>query len=873
MRSASACWAGVAAIALAGSGAAVADGQASVLDKVEVVGSRISRVDAETALPVQVIGREEIERSGVQTTQELIARVSASVNSWSDALNVGNDAKPGFAGASLRGLGSTATLVLLNGRRLANYAFSAEEVGVDLHAIPLAAVERIEILKDGASAIYGSDAIAGVVNIVMRRDFRGVVASASAGDSERGGGSQTRGTLSGGIGDMADDGYNVFAIVDHLKNGELAARDRAFSSTAYVPQLGLNGTSSSNFPANIPIVGGYANPAAPACNGTSVFRNGGCYYDYPRQSDDLAPLAQTSVLARGTLRLAADHEAFAEALYETHSARYRVSSTPINSIATNGVVEIDVPTSSPYYPQGLGLAGDLHDVRYRTVSLGPRTSDSRSDNRRALVGLRGDLAGWDYDTAIAIAASHATYSLVSGYVDSVAVQRAFDSGLVDPFGPSGPAGDALLAATQVRGPLRSATGITRTIDGHASKTLLELPAGTLSIAIGGEWRHESLDDVEAPIAQTVAGNSYNPPKSGSRDVEAAFAELDVPLLRGLEAQLAVRRDRYSDFGTSWNPKAALRWQPTRGILARASFGRGFRAPSLPELFTARTTTLVEVSNHIGDPVRCPVTRLASDCDPVFPLGYGGNPDLRPVRSTQRSIGLVVQPAEGWSASIDYWRIELRNTINSLDLDTILADDAAYEGKNIVRGPADPAFPGLPGPIIALDTYNENLGRTNTAGFDITTAYRSGPTPLGRFTAQLDGTIVTTWTQQFDGIHDVSSLGVFIGDPVPRWKHQLSLGWERGPYTTTLGQSFRLGYTDAQLLPDGSSRRVASYALWDAQFAYAATSAVTMRIGVRNLFDRDPPFSNQNEAFQAGYDPSYTDPRGRFWYVAASVRFR
>ena len=355
-----------------------------MLDRVEVVGSRISRINAETALPVQVIRREEIERSGVQSTEELLARLSANVGAWVDAFNVGQDAKPGFSGASLRGLGAATTLVLLNGRRLANYAFSAQDIGVDLHALPLAAIERVEVLKDGASAIYGSDAIGGVINFVARKDFQGAMASVFAGGSEAGGGAQTRAVLSLGAGDASKDGYNVFAVVDHRKDAGLAARDRAFSSTAYRPQGGLDRTSNSTFPGNVSVGGGrYVNPAAPSCTDTTVFVRGGCAYDYARQSDDLAPLEQTSVLARGVQRLGSDHELFAELLYETHSALYRISATPISNATTNGVVQIDVPTTSPYYPAGLGLPGDIQDVRYRTVQLGPRTSSSRSDNERA----------------------------------------------------------------------------------------------------------------------------------------------------------------------------------------------------------------------------------------------------------------------------------------------------------------------------------------------------------------------------------------------------------------------------------------------------------------------------------------------------------
>ena len=245
----------------------------------------------------------------------------------------------------------------------------------------------------------------------------------------------------------------------------------------------------------------------------------------------------------------------------------------------------------------------------------------------------------------------------------------------------------------------------------------------------------------------------------------------------------MRRDQYSDFGGRWDPKVALRWQPTREVLVRASAGRGFRAPSLPELFTARALSLADLSNQGGDAVRCPVTHLDADCAAVVPLNFGGNPDLRPVTSSQQSVGIVVQPSARWSVSVDYWRLALRDNIGSLDVDTIFQNPAAYEGRNIVRGPTDPAFPGLPGPIIGVDTYNENLGSARTSGFDIGARYRSDATAWGRFGARLYGTLVTGSTMQTSGGTDTSNLAAYFdGQVVPRWKNRSSRSHRSGRAT-------------------------------------------------------------------------------------------
>ena len=838
--------------------------------KVEITGSRIARIDGETALPVQVMRRKEIDESGVQTTEELVGKLTANAAGTPEALGIGNDASPGLSAASLRGVGSITTLVLLNGRRLANYAFSSG-TAVDLHAIPLAAIERVEILKDGASALYGSDAIAGVINFVTRSDFQSGELALDAGTTQGGGAARTRETFSLGHGDPARDGYNLFGVVDHQRAGELAARQRSFSATSYRPQDGVDHTSTSSFPANIPLGDKiYANPAAPACDAFSVHDHGGCNYDPARQIDDLPPSEQTTALARATVRVAPDIDAYAEALYETDRLIYRIAATPVSSIATNGAFEIDVPTTSPYYPQGLGLAQDLFDVRYRTVTLGPRVTESDSVNERLVAGLKGSLGGWDFDAALSIAESHATYGLVSGYVGTTALADAFATGEIDPFADSGPAGDALLAATQLRGETRSGQGITRMVDAHASKEVLKLPAGPLALAVGGEWRRETLSDADTALSDAVVGGDFAPPQHGGRNVQALYLELDAPLLKGLDAQLAARRDHYSDFGNSVNPKAALAWRPASGLMLRASAGKGFRAPTLPELHTLRETSVDE--SDVPDPVRCPVTHLDSDCNPVFLNGSGGNPALKPIRSTQHGFGLVLQPAHDMNASIDYWSIRLHDNITTIDPTAILDDQADF-AQYITRGPVDPAFPNLPGPILRIDTYLQNVSTLSSSGYDISAGWRSDPVAAGRFSVQLEGTLVTrnNAVTYFGAVH--SALGAYInGFDIPRWRHDLTLGWERGPCTVTLGQSFSSGYTDENPAPDGTARRVGSTIRWDSQVAYAVSKKLTLRLGARNLFDRNPPFSNQGDYQQTGYDPTNADPRGRFVYATLTARF-
>ena len=843
--------------------------QETSLERVVITGSRIPRADAETALPVQIISREQIERSGAFSVEELLSRISANFGGFNEAMGIGNADQPGYSGASLRGFGARATLVLLNGRRLANYAFSGEGgIGVDLHAIPMAAIDRIEVLKDGASAIYGSDAIAGVINFITRRDFRGAEVDVTRAYAQAGGGARERETLTLGGGDTAEDGFNVFAVIDHRRQHALASRQRAFAATSYRPELGLDNTTLPSFPANVVVSRGvFVNPAAPACTEFTVFAQGGCLYDYVRQIDLLPPSDNLSLLTRGALALPDQSEAYAELQWSRQQTRFAASATPVGRFLPGGQPLV-IPEGSPFYPTGLGLTGDIVNPRYRTVPLGPRLTDIATDQWRALMGWRGAAAGWDIDTALARSTGRSTSDHVSGSVDAVKLADAFATGLINPFGDSGPQGNALLASTQTRGRSREARGTTDSVDLRASRDIAQLSAGQVTLGVGVEARREILDDRATELNDLVVGGTFLRPKTGARQAQALNAELVLPLAPKLEAQLALRTDRYSDFGTHTSPKVALRWQPERWLLFRASAGTGFRAPSLPELYSAQTS--FAGPGQPPDPKRCPVTQLDEDCFPVVPVLSGGNPALQPERSRQASIGLVFEPIAGASIGIDWWRLSLRNTIGSLADEVILSGDDRFEGRNILRGPVDPAFPNLPGPITQLIEINENVGRQTAAGIDVDLRYRLAAGAAGRFTLELSGSYLAE-QRIFNGSIDQQLVGRYPGGP--RWQHALTLGWERAQWSATVVQTWRSGYVDANPRADGAVRSVVPYHVWDAQLGYREAAGWTLAVGVKNLFDRDPPFTNQGDSFQQGYDPSYADPRGRVWYARAGYRWR
>jgi iron complex outermembrane receptor protein len=851
------------------------------LERVEVVGSRVPRLDGETALPVQIIRREEIERSGVATTEELLKLVSANFGSTVEATSTSFSGISGLSTASLRGLGGARTLVMLNGRRIDNYAFRGRFNGaVDLHAIPLAAIERVEVLKDGASALYGSDAIGGVIDFVTRREFAGVDAFASFTKTEEGAANSGRGTLTAGTGRIESDGYNAFGLIDFRKAERLRGSDRPYSQMPTRPELGVMDNDPRNWPGNIRTrnsTGGIQITTpylGPACNSQSYRVNDGsgdaCRFNFAAAEDLLPSSRQVGFFGTATLRLSGITNVYTEVLASQSLIRHEDAPTPVSTSSSQRNTQFVLPPNSPYYPTGVTLRnGDPlpsnWSLAYRTVALGPETTEADSRNVRLLVGIRSQQWGWDLDAAISTNRSWARDTYVSGMVDAGKLSAAFATGLLNPFGPSGPEGDALLAGSELRGVARESTGFTQSIDVRGVRQLAELAGGALGLALGVEARRESLNDMQTPIAFDVLDDIPAAPKAGSRHVQAAYAEIVAPVLKGLELQVAARVDHYSDFGTAFSPKAAIRFEPAHGVLLRASFDRGFRAPSLNELYSLQVHSTLEFAilgpNHPSDPVRCPVTHLPSDCAPTVDVVVGGNPSLQPQRSRQTNLGIVLEPARGWLASLDLWRIYIDSNINNISTSTIEANLAFYDnGRNVKRGPVDPAFPNLPGPIVGIEALNENLGAWRVSGADVTLQTPKTTTDIGRIWARVDGTYVEYARQNITSTSVVDQVGATS----PRWQAVASANLDRNSWVATLLYRYRQGYNDAILLPDGTPHHVASYQLWDAHAIFTVCRNVKVLFGVENLLNTAPPVSNINSI--GFYDPSYADPRGRRWTV-------
>jgi iron complex outermembrane receptor protein len=853
--------------------------EAERLDAVFVTGSNIKRTDIETALPLQIITREDIERSGVITAAALLRHVSANLNGRTDVQYI-FDPQAGLASANLRGLGDASTLVLLDGRRAANYAASGG--AVNLNFIPLAAIERVEVLKDGASAIYGADAMAGVINFILRKDFRGVQATAYGAQPQHGGGSQTQLSATAGYGDPVTDRINGFVTVSYQRDSGLPARDRAFSRTAYRPDEGAPNLNRETYPANIrtgPSI--WVNPSfATGCSppvSLPIPDTGMCGHDTLSVVNLIPPSQRVNLLGGATWQLDADNRLFGQYLYAHNQYDLIRNQTPISADFSAGHVRILYPADGRYYPTEFaasrGISGDL-DLYYRAVPTGPITEQTKNNAQHLVIGAEGAGNGWNYNAAWLYSKNGQEFNSISGNISTRRLIDAMATGRINPFGPSGPDGDALLANTQVTGEVFHTNATTNSIELKASRELGKLPGGPVAIALGAEARRERLEIV-SPV-EFNSGDVFGVPRvgsttSGSRSVGAIFGELNINVLRTLDAQLAARYDYYGDFGSTWNPKVAVRWQPVPSWLIRSSYGTGFRPPTLTDLFTSPSLATTRLRSRT-DPARCPVTRLPSDCDTFFPALFGGNQDLEPETSEQFNVGLVWAPFSSVSLGVDYWKIDKKGAIGALAEDTLFNNFGRFERTDVHRGPVDAAFPALPGPVQFVFLGTQNLGDMHTSGIDAFVAFR-GRTPVGDFGFSLDGTYVAQWQQQLDGVNFVSAVGRNLIGPIPRWRHYATLSWNRGPWGATLAQTFSSGYTDANLNAARAQRQVAAYDVWDVRGTYAGLENTTLALGIKNLFDRDPPFSNQTALGQVMYDPRYADPRGRVLYAALTFAFR
>ncbi|HEY0488702.1 MAG TPA: TonB-dependent receptor [Telluria sp.] len=847
------------------------------MPRVEITGSSIKRIQAETATPLSIIKAEDFVKQGLTTAQEALSRIASNQTSMGSGNVVGGNTSGlptgGQASADLRGLGGDKTLVLLNGRRIANHPY--DTASVDLNMIPISALDRVEVLRDGASAIYGTDAIGGVINFITKRSVTNTTITAEAVRPRKAGADEERVNLSTGFGNLDADGFNVFGVIDWHKQEVLTSQQRDFSRTGIVASRGLSVTSGTTFPGNYfdPVSGVAGNPgAATGClPPNSVAQGAICRQDYTQLIDNLPAQEQKALYAKASLKVMGDHVASFEYLHSENDVTSRTAPPP-----QTGLI---LPITSRYYPGNAGgvpampgLSGAPLSVNWRPIEAGQREIDSKGQADRAVLALEGLAAGWDYKTGLAYSVSKSSEDFVGGYVQDASFAAGVASGVLNPFGLQDTAGQAYLASTALRGEVQNAKVKNTAFDIKGSRELMAMAGGQLAVAAGLELRREEADfNVNQAIASQASssGLSGSLPKSGSRNIQALFGEVSVPFVKDLDVQFAVRYDRYNDVGNTTNPKLAVRYQPMRQLLLRGSASTGFRAPTLFEKNAPPSRN--DTNDSYDDPILCPGgvpqpgANPLRDCDlQQFKL-QGGNPNLRPEKSRTYSAGLVIEPMREVTIAADYWRIRLKDKIAALPEQTIFGNFERYRAL-FLRNPDGSPF--------AIENFLNNLGEVKTDGIDLSVNARVLRGAMGNFTLGMEGTWVHSYEYQNERNGEfIQNVGRYADmGAVFRWQHTLTLGWAAGNWSALLANTYKSSYDDQNFVDPAFFNKAEAYSLWNISGSYTGYRGLTLTLGVKNLLDEDPPFSNQGTLFQKGYDPRYTDPVGRALFMRASYTF-
>ncbi len=890
------------------------------VQRVEITGSNIRRIDGETANPILQISRDDIANSGKATLTEYLQALSLD-GQGSLPTGFGNGFAAGATAISLRGLGANATLVLVNGRRLAPYprADDFQKMFTDLSTIPLEAVDRIEVLKEGASAIYGSDALAGVVNIILRKNFTGFVGKAEAGTSQEGDGNKVKAALTFGAGNLASDKWNAFVNFEASKTDEIHYRDRdrdwigkgdvrrwGYDSLAsqWTPGYRIGNTVSSTVAGHVrngTTSGAYQliSPCTAALPGVvqpPIDGDQGCSYDHGQFRSFTPSLKNLSLFGRATLALSNDWEVFTELSYAQNKTGFDVNllTTPGTIVGPYGlrgygtginVPELTLNAAHPDNPFGQNVR-----FRYAFGEFGPQRRTNDVDVTRVMVGTRGSTAGWDIDAGVVHSESKLdqTYMVLrtQGVID------AFNNPASATFGYRMGANAGLNTDAQRASLLTRASSASKTtldvIDVRATRDLMKLEGGSMGLALGAEYRKL---DLKAPsLSGTENGSvmtSYNG-FFGTEKVWAAYGELLAPVLKNLEITGAVRHDHYDTFSAT-TPKIAAKFTPMQQLVLRASYSEGFRAPNPAEASPTAQATFASSGAH--DPIRCPdgvqaPGAVAADCTGSAAGGISqGNPNLKPEKSKNINLGFIAEPIKGLTFGADFWQIKKTNNIQTISF------QEAFDRPDVVR--SDNNLPGIPnsGSIIVAYAPFANLGGSTVAGVDVDLGYRWTVQGMGRFKTDLHWTRLTKWEditvdgvkRDFVGTHGNCDVSNCIG--TPRDKVNVAATWETSTFGLTATMNWRSsianiaekGSTECLSLAllNGSTdcKKLPSFYTIDLSGRWNVNKSLQIYGSIQNLLNRVAPLDTVTYG-GINYNPmDSSGAMGRYFSVGLKYSFQ
>jgi len=876
------------------------------LEEIIVTGSMIKRPNAETAEAVTILKVDTLKDQGVVNVEQALNMLTSTTPSVNIAATVGTFSGGGSY-ANLRHLGNGRTLVLLDGQRIAPNAFDGN--GFDLSGIPFSAIESIQVLREGASSLYGSDAIAGVINFITKKNYQGAEVQVNFDHPQEAGGGSGEADFTFGHGDLMNDGYNFMITGSYSKQKELQATQRAFSAQGFNP---AGGVTNTNYYGSWPGVvldanGNIFQSGYPACAGNPQLTRyfGDCSYRYSAATDLLPESHEVSGMVSFTKALPANNQV---------QLQYFYSQSEVNGFSGPIFYQFGIDPASPYFPKASqltcdnrggtcgGLAPDLTDPIQAAWSdpNNNRFGGNLNVAQRVLLTFSGSNAGWDYTTELNYSKNTVDNRWTGGIPnEAVLAPGGVLSNLINPFGPQSAAGQALINSSYANGVYELGKDTRWSVDGHVSHPLGDaFNAGTpATVALGFDVGGERFVEATTPFNDITAAASglTDFATEGSRQTQAAFIELDMPILQSLDLDISDRQDRYSDFGTTNNAKLSLRYQPANFLTFRGTASTGFRAPTLFNLFSSNSLSASSSGNAGQGNPYCATTPPTAPFTSITCASQGlelsgGNKNLTPETSQNFDFGVIVSPIKDMGITLDYYRILLKNTISTIPTSAIYGAPATFASDYVLNasGGLTPTVNEaanclpytLPTCGYILRTF-QNTGRITTDGIDLSIQYLQH-TSIGTFHEDLEGTAVTQFLQQqYNGgplINLVGALRISPQQPAYRWQHNLRVDWTspNGIFGGGVSNRFYSRYIDEfGTGPDqtGPQRNVGSYSLVDTYVSVKPIGKLTVLFGIKNLFDTSPPFTNaQQNNFAAGYNALVADPLLRNFYINLKYTF-
>jgi iron complex outermembrane recepter protein len=847
--------------AASGAAATTNDKNVKQLKTFQVTGSLIRQTDKVGFNQVQVVSQKDIQDSGSTTVSDFLRQTSAnSANSWSEGQT--SNFAAGAAGIALRGLSEKYTLVLVDGQRVAPFAFFSNSVDsfFDLNTLPLNDIDRIEIVKTGAVSQYGSDAVAGVVNVITKHDFQGLQLDGGLGSSvsnSAGNGTYKFGVLAG-FGDLNSDRFNVTVAASAYKdNGStLADRDSTQNQDFTNRSGGFSLLSPSywNMPDGSAMsTGGCAGGGTtrPAATNSLTAGSAGTVCSYNTANDtSIAPMMERyNVKVHADFKISDTMSAYAD-LLESNNTSTQNDGVPVigspqgAALVYNPATKLvspfnfTVPASNQYNPFGVDTP-----LTYAFPHSVSETTDA--NYYRAATGLKGSFSlpygDWDWSTSLSHSQSTVS-NTYSGQLNVNALTNIYQNGVFD-FGNPAATPNGLNGLYQNANNL----GISKldTVDATVSTpNLFHLPAGDVGVGFGAQFTHQS--EIIEPGYEYAQGTVISPDLetvNGQRNVAAVYYQVDVPLLRNLTFSQSGRYDHYSDVGGAFSPRFALRYQPVQALTMYTSYSRGFRAPTFVE-DSASKTIGIQVDSQTGQNY----TSITE-----------GNPNLAPERTKNLNIGFEVSPTRTTDIGFDWYKIRVDNVI----------------GQGAPSSQVTDANGNL---IYAVIPY-QNLGYLDTNGFE-GTLRQALPTAVGTFTLAADWAYVNSFKLGSPGSAPINGAGNNFtitqpfGGSFPRWKGNTSVDWNYHKWDAQLTWEFTGPYAQ-NLFPSPAPGKVGSYSQFNLMVSYSGFKHWTIYGGVDNIFNRTPPYDPifaNGTLDQSGYDTSVYNYLGVFAQIGATYKF-